>query len=499
MRGKNPGQCPANHIRGSKRTSTGGFKKRSNDKYGNKQVEQNYVDLSDPAPKKLNYLCPMETDQIFAETLSNLGISTLNALQEAAIPAIQARPNVILLAPTGSGKTLAFLLPVLSRLNADTPGVQCLILSPTRELAIQIERVWQAMSTGFKVNTCYGGHPMQTEIKNLSQPPALLIGTPGRILEHLTRKTVDLRRVKMLVLDEFDKSLSMGFQEQMAEIIKELGSVEKRVLASATNKQHIPLFTGITNPKVLNFYKAAEQSTDGLELKRVLSPTADKSVTLFKLLCYLGAEPTLIFCNQRDTTETVQAALTGLGIQSTFFHGGMEQPEREKTLVQFRNGSIQFLVASDLAARGLDIPQVKHVIHYDLPLKADDFVHRNGRTARMHAEGTAYLIKSPEESLPEYLSETPPLLDLPQQEPVPKHAPWITLYISGGKKDKLGKTDIVGFFSKKGNLQKDDIGKIEMLDFMSFVAVKKDVVGPLLKAIDGQKMKGKKYKIVVTH
>lgn len=446
------------------------------------------------------YLYPMQTDPTLLKTLSNLDIPALNALQETAIPVIENHPNVILLAPTGSGKTLAFLLPVLNRLDAGKPGVQCLILSPTRELAIQIERVWQKMATGFKVNTCYGGHSMQTEIRNLSQPPALLIGTPGRILEHITRRTVDLRRVSILVLDEFDKCLSMGFQEQMTDIIKGLHFLEKRILASATNKQHIPAFTGIANPKVLNFYKAPEPATDGLAVKRVVAPENEKDRTLFKLLCFLGSEPTLIFCNERATVESVRNFLAGMHIPCAFFHGGMEQPDREKTLVQFRNGSIVFLVASDLAARGLDIPEVKHVIHYDLPLKQQDYLHRNGRTARMHAAGTAYLLMQHNESLPVYLTEPPPLLELPQTGSsvnFPEPSPWITLYISGGKKDKLSKMDIVGFFAKKGNLAKDDIGKIEVLDHMAFVAVKKDIVEDLLQAVQSEKMKGKKYKIVV--
>lgn len=457
------------------------------------------IERHKPARCKSCYLCPMESDQILLKTLAQLGIPALNNMQETALPAILNYPNVILLAPTGSGKTLAFLLPVLKLLQSDVPGVQCLVLSPTRELAIQIERVWQKMSTGFKVNTCYGGHSMQIETQNLSQPPALLIGTPGRIQEHIARGTFALDGIKTLVLDEFDKSLALGFHEQMADIIKALPALEKRVLASATNKAHIPVFTGISNPKVLNYYKALEQSTDGLAVKQVVSKDDDKVSTLFHLLCTLDSEPTLIFCNLRDSTEQVRDELAAMGIPSACYHGGLEQIDREKTLVQFRNGSTLYLIASDLAARGLDIPEVRNVIHFELPLKHNDFVHRNGRTARMHAEGTAFLIMLPDEPLPVYLTEAPPVLELSENNDLPVPSPWITLYISGGKKDKLSKIDIVGFLSKKGDLQKDDIGKIELMDFMSFVAVKKDVVERLLKAIQSEKMKGKKYKIVVTN
>ncbi|MFN0015924.1 MAG: DEAD/DEAH box helicase [Saprospiraceae bacterium] len=441
----------------------------------------------------------MENEQPFSDILSRLGIGALNAMQETAVGAIRGHKNTVLLAPTGSGKTLAFLLPVWEMLRAEEPGVQCLILSPTRELALQIERVWQKMATGFKVNTCYGGHSMQTETQNLSQPPALLIGTPGRILEHITRKTFSLDKIHTLVLDEFDKSLSMGFQEQMAGIVQGLQGLEKRVLASATDKQHIPLFTGITHPKVLNFYKSPEKTTDGLVTRRVIAATPDKGEALVNLLCYLGSTPTLIFCNQRDTTDEVHNLLSGTGVSCASFHGGMEQPDRERTLVQFRNGSVTFLVASDLAARGLDIPEVRNVVHYEAPMKHNDFLHRNGRTARMHADGTAYLLLGKNEPLPVYLAEAPPpLFEVPRSETLPPPAPWLTLYISGGKKDKISKMDIVGFLSKKGNLNQTDIGKIEVLDHMAFAAVRRDLAAGVLKLVQAEKMKGKRYKIVVT-
>lgn len=439
----------------------------------------------------------MEFDQLLPGALARLGIENLNEMQEMALKTIPKEPNVTLLAPTGSGKTLAFLLPVWQMMRQQTAGVQCLILSPTRELAIQMERVWQLMSTGFKVNTCYGGHSMTIEMQNLSQAPALLIGTPGRILEHINRQTFSVQPVKTLVLDEFDKCLSMGFQEQMTDIIKALPALEKRILVSATNKLHIPAFTGITHPKVLNYNRTVEKSTDGLSIKRVETTADTKVETLYKLLCHIGAEPALIFCNQRDATENTRALLDEMGLQSAAFHGGMEQLDREKTLVQFRNGSILFLVASDLAARGLDIPEVKHVIHFELPPKNNDFIHRNGRTARMHAIGTAYVLLAAGEKLPEYFENPPELLVIPEQRNPPPSSPWMTLYISGGKKDKLSRTDIVGFLSQKGQLGKDEVGKIEMMDFMSFVAVKKEKVGALLTLIRQQKMKGKKYKIDV--
>lgn len=445
----------------------------------------------------MSYLRGMELRTTTQKILANLDIAALNAMQEAALTTIESKENTVLLAPTGSGKTLAFLLPVVQLLRPEAVGVQCLILSPTRELAIQIERVWQRMSTGYKVSTCYGGHSMQIETQSLSQPPALLIGTPGRILEHIARQTFDPKTVRILVLDEFDKSLSLGFEEQMREIIRALTGLQKRVLVSATAKMSIPEFTGIRNPQTLRFSQQEIATNEGLRLKSVMAPDADKRETLFRLLCALGDEPALIFCNLRETTEQIQTYLTQQGIDCAFFHGGMEQLDREKALIQFRNGSTLFLVASDLAARGLDIPVVRNVIHYELPVKENDFLHRNGRTARMHAEGTAYLLLSPEEPLPAYAGEHPEPVVLPEQTDLPPVARWTTLYISGGKKDKLSKVDVVGFLVQKGGIAKDDIGKIEILDFMSFVAVKKSVVRRVLKQVAEEKMKGKKYKINV--
>jgi superfamily II DNA/RNA helicase len=437
----------------------------------------------------------MNNNEVTAKILSNLDIAALNPMQEAAHLAIQNEPNIVLLAPTGTGKTLAFLLPILTELIAEKAGIQCLILTPSRELAIQIETVWKKMATGFKVNACYGGHSMQTEIQSLTEPPALLIGTPGRIFDHLTRRSIDLKSIKTLVLDEFDKSLSMGFHEPMSFIIERLKHLTKRVLVSATASVAIPAFTGIVDPKVLDFTVSNDDSRAELTLKSVISESRDKIDRLFELLCFIGSHQTLIFCNQRDTVERTAAILNEKGIEAASFHGGMEQADREKILLQFRNGSIVFLVASDLAARGLDIPEVKHVVHFQLSNKKEDFTHRNGRTARMNTEGTAYLMLQENEPVPPYITASPEILDIPLNCPIPYPSEWVTLYISGGKKDKISKMDIAGFFMKKGELTREDMGLITILDFMSFVAVKKKKAKRLLSLIQNEKMKGAKYKI----
>ena len=429
--------------------------------------------------------------------LLNLGIESLNEMQVAAQETILNDNNVLLLSPTGSGKTLAFLLPIFEMLNEDiNTRVQCLILVPSRELGLQIEQVWKKMGTNYKVNVCYGGHSIETEIKNLSNPPAVLIGTPGRIMDHIDRGTFKTDYIETLVLDEFDKSLQLGFHEQMSFIISRLTKVNKRILVSATAGIEIPKYTRVVNPTILDFIPNDEANTN-LDMKMVISKEKDKIGSLFNLICSLKSEAAIIFCNHRDAAERISDTLNEKGIYATYYHGGMDQDERERALIQFRNGSIPYLITTDLAARGLDIPEMKHVIHYHLPSKEDELTHRNGRTARMLATGTAYIIAHESEKKMDYLDYSMKVLHVADSTTLPKPPEFQTIYISGGKKNKLNKIDIVGFFSQKGKLEKVDLGLIEVKDFISFAAVKSKKVNHLLSNIRDEKMKGKKFKIEV--
>ena len=428
--------------------------------------------------------------------LSNLGISTLNEMQIAAKETVLNDNNVLLLSPTGSGKTLAFLLPIFEMLQPEILSVQTLILVPSRELALQIEQVWKKMGTNYKVNVCYGGHSIETEMKNLTNPPALLIGTPGRIADHIDRGSFRVDKIQTLILDEFDKSLQLGFHEQMSFIIGKLTKINKRVLVSATSDIEIPKYTRVVNPTILDFIPNHEEKSN-LTIKFVISKEKDKIVSLFSLICSLKADAAIIFCNHRDAAERISDTLCEKGIYATYYHGGMDQDERERALIQFRNGSVSYLITTDLAARGLDIPDMKHVIHYHLPLKEDEFTHRNGRTARMMSSGTAYVIHNETEKKLDYLDYNLPILTLSNEINLPKPPFFQTVYISGGKKNKLNKIDIVGFFSQKGNLEKEDIGLIEVKDFISFAAIKFNKVNDLLKNILHEKMKGKKFKIEI--
>ena len=441
------------------------------------------------------YLCAMnEMNQLVDKCLKSMGVDALNDMQNAAIEACSEHRDLILLSPTGSGKTLAYLLPILMNLKADCTGVQALIIAPSRELVQQIEQVWRSMSTGYKVNSCYGGRPSNSEKRELTTPPALLIGTPGRLQDHIQRGNFDPHTIKLLVLDEFDKSLEMGFTEQMEIIIGMLPSLSQRILTSATDAVKIPAFTGISNPIKLN-YIDSDSTAIQLNIHTVKGTNNDKMDLLYQLLCYLGNDSSLIFCNQRDTVEKVNAYLTTRKVPNEFFHGKLEQTERERALSKFRNGSCTAFISTDLAARGLDIPEIRHVIHFDPPVREEEFVHRNGRTARMQADGNAYLLLGQTENLPEFIRPVPKALSLPVLASMPPKPDWATIYIGKGKKDKISKMDIVGFMFKKGNLAKDELGMVEVKEYYSYVAVKASKVKTLLSLIQNEKVKNMKCKI----
>lgn len=425
--------------------------------------------------------------------LARLQITELNTMQLAAIAALVQHDRVVLLSPTGSGKTLGFLLPLAQQLQTEKSGVQALIITPTRELALQIETVFRKMGTEHKVNTSYGGHSMKTERNNFSEPPALLIGTPGRLADHADRGNIDLSGVNMLVLDEFDKCLEMGFHEDIAYILSRMPKVRKRLLVSATSLETIPDFAGMEGAEKLNFL--TQEVNTQLTLKRVIGPDTEKPDLLVDLLCNLTPGPTLIFCNHRETVERISDFLTETGIQNAILHGGLEQDERERALIRFRNGSADYLVTTDLASRGLDIPDIQHVIHYQLPQQEAAFVHRNGRTARQSATGNAWLVLSENDRLPAYFTQEPPLEHLKEHEPLPPAPEWKTLYFGGGKKDKINKVDIVGFLSKIGQLKPNDIGLISVMDHSCLVAVRASKVNQALPLIRNEKVKGKKIKI----
>lgn len=426
------------------------------------------------------------------DILAKLHIDTLNDMQEQALLAITNADNTVVLSPTGTGKTVAFLLPTLAALDADCSLVQLLILVPSRELAIQIEQVIREMGTGFKANAVYGGRPFSKDKIELSHTPAILIGTPGRVADHLRRETFSVSDIKTLVLDEFDKSLEIGFETEMREIIENLPHIEKRVLTSATQGLEIPEFVGLHNEVVIDYL---DTKTSNIQIKKVISPDKDKRQTLVDLLYDIGNKPGIIFCNYKDTIQFLSDFLTTHHIPHGCFYGGLEQIDRERALIKFRNGTHQIIIATDLAARGLDIPELNYIIHYQLPLKAEEFTHRNGRTARMNAQGTAYVMQWEKEYLPEFI-DTNQIVKL-NGKPKKLESDWQTLFISGGRKDKISKGDIAGLLFKQGNLEKHELGVIELKQDCAFVAVARKKAHAIVENTNNSRLKKKKVRISI--
>ncbi len=427
--------------------------------------------------------------------LEVLDINALNEMQETSLEVTQKEDELIILSATGSGKTLAFLLPLVRDMEIPVSSTQAMIIVPSRELALQIEQVFRSMQTGLKITACYGGHKREIEENNLLQPPAIIVGTPGRIADHLRRGNITKDSITHLVLDEFDKTLETGFVEEVEYIFSELSSVKKKILTSATEAVDIPGFFKLNATKKLDFLPGDKSTTEALSIQVLKSPEKDKIESVFKLICYLGNRSSIIFCNHREAVERTSKMLADKGIINTYYHGAMEQKDREVALAKFRNGSINFLVTTDLASRGLDISNIRYIIHYHLPATEEVFTHRNGRTARMDASGTAILVLNDEEKLPDYIKSEVENISLPDELELPEKPKWTTFFIGAGKKDKVNKIDIVGFFSNRGELKKEDIGIIEVKDFFSFAAIRKVKASNVLQLIKGQKIKNQKVKI----
>ena len=427
------------------------------------------------------------TDQLLAK----LGIKTLNEMQREARKAIRQHDEVVLLSPTGTGKTLAFLLPILEELNPKLEAVQALIVVPSRELAAQIEQVLRSLGSGFRILTVYGGHSGSRQRDELKNPPAILVGTPGRIADHLRREAFAVKHLRTLVLDEFDKSLETGFGKEMTQIVRDLPALRKKVLTSATQAVDVPDFVELTDPLTINYLNARSSR---LKLVEVIAPDKDKLSTLERLLARTGNGRGIIFCNFKETIKFVSEFLTARRIDHGIFMGGLEQTDRERALIKFRNGTHRLLLATDLAARGIDVPELDFIVHYQLPPREDEFTHRNGRTARMHANGTAYFLRWADAPRHDYLPDTEELL-LDGDAGNVQNSKWTTLYVSAGRKDKVSKGDLAGMFFKQGGLEKDELGVIELLADCAFVSVPRKKAAAVTALLDNGRVKKRKVRV----
>ncbi|WP_179319916.1 DEAD/DEAH box helicase [Winogradskyella helgolandensis] len=427
------------------------------------------------------------------DILEKLNIYALNPMQESALASIEANEKTILLSPTGTGKTLAFLLPLLETLNPECEEVQALIIVPSRELAIQIETVIRNMGSGYKANAIYGGRAISKDKIELKHTPAILIGTPGRLADHFEQARFTTEFIKTLVIDEFDISIEVGAGGEMKDIMSYLANVTKRILTSATQGASIPKYLKMDGAKTLNFL--TEKPSSKLEIKTVVSPSANKHNTLVDLLHHVGNEPGIVFCNKKERLEDLSRFLDKKNIAHTCFYGGMEQHDRERALIKLRNGSVSILIASDLASRGIDIPEMSYIIHYEIPDAYQEYTHRNGRTARVNSKGTAYLIKGDREVFPEFIENSKTIRINASGEIKPPF--WTTLFISGGRKDKISKGDIAGLFFKQGEISKDQLGVIELKQDCAFVAVPVSIADELVAKLNNTRLKKKKVRVTI--
>ena len=428
------------------------------------------------------------------KALSKLGITALNEMQQHTAEAVLGSDgDVVLLSPTGTGKTLAYLLPLLQLLDTGSEQVQALVITPGRELALQSDQVLKSMACGIRSTACYGGRTAMDEHKVLKEVrPQLVFGTPGRLNDHLDKENISRYGIQYLVIDEFDKCLQMGFHNEMQRLIKALPGLKRRILLSATNAEQIPQFVNMSKKGTLiDFLDDDEQTSERVTLYEVHSPQKDKLDTLRQLLLSFGDESSIVFLNYRDSVERVNSYLLEQGFVTSCFHGGLEQKQREDALYKFSNGSANVLVSTDLASRGLDIPNIQNIVHYHLPESEDGYIHRVGRTARWDATGRTFFILSSGEHIPDYVNgDIVPYVDMPCQQTEPPLPRMATLYIGKGKKDKISKGDIVGFLCKTGGLQSDDIGRIDVKDRYSYVAVRREKLQQVIRLAQGEKIKG---------
>lgn len=427
-----------------------------------------------------------------------LNIEHLNPMQENMLRASSESRDIILLSPTGSGKTLAFILPMLKMLKAPTGRVQAIIIAPSRELVMQIAGIIRDIARGFKVTALYGGHKVEDEVNSLSVIPDIIVATPGRLLDHINRRNIDVLPTRILVLDEFDKSLELGFESEMKKILGRLKNVSRTLLTSATDLPVLPEFLSLTDPHRIDYLEGNKVLRRRIGVHRVDSDGKDKLQTLMQLLATLHQKDTearsIVFVNHRESADRVARFLDKSGFPCALYHGGLDQHDREKAITLFNNGSRKVLVATDLAARGLDIEKITNIVHYHQPLSAETYTHRNGRTARVNNEGDIYILVGPEEEVKEYIDFDDEFHPDRKAE-LPAVGGMETIRFSEGKKEKLSKGDILGFLIKTGGLAASEIGKIDVFDHYALAAIDSSKAKSVFEKISKEKIKGKRRKI----
>ena len=438
--------------------------------------------------------------------LDALGYSKMTAVQALSLPSILAGRDLIAQAPTGSGKTAAFGLGLLQQMDAGRSGTQALVLCPTRELADQVGKQLRKLAIGIpnlKLSILCGGIPLAPQLASLTHAPHIVVGTPGRVLELTEKGALDLSAVSVFVLDEADRMLDMGFEEDIRALSKRMPKQRMGLLFSATFPDAIrALGTALLRDPVEVAVDAVEHRPD-ITARFIHTDPAKRVQQLAALLMQYRPQSTVVFCNMRRDTVEVEQSLSHYGFSALSLHGDMEQRDREEVLVRFANRSCSVLVASDVAARGLDIDGIDAVINYELPTDADTYLHRIGRTGRAGRAGLALSLVADSEDgrarvIDLHLGKATPWETVAAIEGRPRavpQAPMVTLRIDAGRTDKLRPGDIVGALTGDVGLKKEAIGKIDVFATRSYVAIAHPQAGQTLEKLRNGKIKGRKLRV----
>ena len=437
----------------------------------------------------------MKEKEIISNIREKLGIECLNDMQREMLDSINEPGDLVLLSPTGSGKTLAFIAPMLKELKAPNGKLQAVIIAPSRELVIQIFGIVRAIATGHKVTCCYGGHSVADERQSLSVVPSIIVSTPGRLLDHINREHINVFTTRLLVLDEFDKALELGFHDEMKRILRRMPNISRRTLTSATMIDEFPDFLRLHQVRIVNFLADKKELDSRLTVWSVRSDAKDKLEAALSLLKSITPGRTIIFANHRESAERIQEFLVQRGVSAGLYHGGLDQQEREMALTLFDNGSNLILVTTDLGSRGLDIADVASIIHYHLPTSREIYTHRNGRTARVAANGNVYVLLGPTEEVPDYITFNDELSLNKANATAELKSQVASIYFNAGKKEKISRGDIVGFIANNGGITAQEIGTISLHDHYAIVAVPRAKVDDILSRIARLKIKNKRVRI----
>ncbi len=436
----------------------------------------------------------MKEKELLQVVKERMGIEALNEMQHRALDVWKkGGGDLILYSPTGTGKTLAFALCLLQALKPPMQQLQAVVMATSRELVMQTAEILRLLATGYKVTPCYGGHAVADEKASLAITPDIIVSTPGRLLDHHKRAHIDLSGTRLLVLDEMDKSLELGFEDEMRQLLKHMPRINRRILASATVLDVVPDYVRLHNPFTLNVLDPDQQPAGRITVWQVESSDKDKLDTVRHLLLSLDGGKAIVFANHRESVERIHQYLLKNRVDAGIYHGAQQQQQREQAVAMLNNGTLTVLVATDLAARGLDIDKVEHIIHYHIPVTEQAYIHRNGRTARVDAVGNAYVVTAPGETLPDWITIDQTMALHPADKM--QHAAMATLYFQAGKKEKLSRGDIMGFIANNAEISAGEIGRIDVRDHYSLAAVPRSAAPMVLKHLQSARIKGKKVRI----